>query len=266
MDRIAHPLPTASELTSAILILSHTLQSLRLKHGLIDSSATFLHASSFSLPCLLPSNITILIQPSKKISALELTHALSERRFASNFVVTRKNGVDYPKVIIKRPKNNMRGDLLVEFRIVDHWLCHERREAYDFQIPGNETVPLMVGGEQVHVMNPEWLLRQKIQMWNELVLEKEKRTDEFEIKTLVDVLGLRGSGKIKFRHKQEVEELSLVVMGMDRDDPMVLGSVIDCPQVFGPWYDLAWVRAFGAVGSVLVLMKVLDRCVPGHDG
>ncbi|KAH9219622.1 hypothetical protein DL95DRAFT_457292 [Leptodontidium sp. 2 PMI_412] len=266
MDRIAHPLPTASELTSAILILSRTLQSLHLKHGLIDSSATFVHGSAFSLPCLLPSNITILIQPSPDISALELTRALSEQRYASDFVVTRKNGVDYPKVIIKRPKDDMRGNLLVEFRIVDHWLCHERREAYDFRIPGHDTVSLMVWGDRVHVMNPEWLLRQKIQIWNERALAKEKRTDEIDIKTLVDVLGFRGSRKIKFRHQQEVEDLSLVVMGMDGDDPMVLGSVIDCPQVFGPWYDLTWVRAFGAVGAVLVLMKVLDLCVPDHEG
>ncbi|KAH7355221.1 hypothetical protein BKA65DRAFT_581996 [Rhexocercosporidium sp. MPI-PUGE-AT-0058] len=265
MDRIAHPLPTASELTSAILILSRTFQSLRLKHGLIDSSAIFLHATAFSLPCLLPSSITFLIQPSPTLSALELTGSLSDRKFVADFIVTRKDGVDYPKAIIKRPKDDIRGDLLVEFSIVDHWMCHERREAYDFRIPGNDTVPLMVRGEQVHVMNPEWLLRQKIQIWNERVLDKEKRTDEIDIRTLVDVLGFRGSRKISFRRKKEVEDLNMVVMGMDGDDPMVLGSVIDCPQVFGPWYDLTWVRAIGAVGSVLILMKVLDFYAPDYD-
>ncbi|PVH80331.1 hypothetical protein DL98DRAFT_571870 [Cadophora sp. DSE1049] len=262
MNRIVRPLPTTDELTSAILILSHTFQSLRVKHGIIDSSAIFLHATSFSLPCLLPSSITILIQPSSKISAQELTRTLSEKDYDSEYVVLRKNCVDYPKVIIKRPKGDMRGDLYVDFKIVDHWMLSGKREAYDFRLDGNDTVPLMIDGEQVHVMNPEWLLRQKIQIWNERVLNKEKRTDEVDIRTLVDVLGSFGSGKIKFRRKGEIEDLGMVVMVME-DDPMMLGSLIDCPEVFGPWYRLTWVQAFGALGAVVVLTKVIEYF--GHD-
>ncbi|KAH7411263.1 hypothetical protein BKA64DRAFT_663050 [Cadophora sp. MPI-SDFR-AT-0126] len=257
MDRIARHLPTTDEVITAILILSRTFQSLRLKHGIIDSSAIFLHAKSFALPCLLPSSITILIQPSSKISASELVRDISEKSYASEYVVLRKACVDYPKVIVKRPKGDMRGDLYVGFKIVDHWICPWKREAYDFRLEGNETVSLMINGEQVHVMIPEWLLRQKIQIWNERIFDEEKRTDEIDIRTLVDVLGFLGSRKIKFRRKQEIEDLGIAVMGME-DDPLMLGSLIDCPKVFGPWYRLSWVQAFGAFGAVLFLMKLMD--------
>ena len=82
MDHIRRPLPTADELTTAILILSRTFRSL--KHGIIDSSAIFLRATSFSLPCLLPSNITVLIHSSSKTSAQEVIRTLAKKIMPPN--------------------------------------------------------------------------------------------------------------------------------------------------------------------------------------
>jgi len=152
--------------------------------------------------------------------------------------------------------------MYVDFNVVDRWGCSRKREAYDFRLEGNNTVPLTIDSEQVHIMNPAWLLRQRIQTWNERVLDREKRTDEIEIRTLVDMLGFCGGEKIKIKRKQEIEDLRMVVVGME-DDPTMLGSVIECPEVFGPWYRLNWVQAFGALGLVVILTKAIDYF--GHD-
>ncbi|XMA18021.1 hypothetical protein WAI453_010812 [Rhynchosporium graminicola] len=159
MYKTSHAFPTTLELTKAVLKLSCSLQSLNLPHALIGPSAIFLLAQAFSLPCLLPTNITILIQPSAELSSSSLINILSDESadHHSGFLTKYRNGIEYPFVTVKRPADDVRGDLLVEFSIVDHWGCHEKREAYDFRLPRNETLSIvMPGGERIPLINPEW--------------------------------------------------------------------------------------------------------------
>ncbi|PBP16825.1 hypothetical protein BUE80_DR012445 [Diplocarpon rosae] len=262
INRIPVPLPTAAEITTAIRILSQTLNSLHLEYGLVSSAAIFLHGTYFSLPCLLPSTITVLIQPSAKLSALEINQLLCSPPYDSSYVPTRKNGIDAPKIIIKRTVGGRRGDLFVDFEIVDHYVCWEKRSQYDFRRNGNAATMFSIGSNpfkfQVPVLNPPWLLKQTIQRWNARSSEeqRERRNDEIDIRTLVDVLSYRKSGKITVSGKEEVEQLRALIWGMNGDDPHVLGSVIDCPEIFGPWWRVNWVLVVGALLASAVLLFV----------
>ncbi|KAL2070404.1 hypothetical protein VTL71DRAFT_13430 [Oculimacula yallundae] len=262
MDKSTHPRPLASELKSAILILSQTLQSLRLKHAFISHSAIFLHAQAYSLPCLLPSNITILIQPSPALSAHSLIQILQNNEYSSTFLIKHKKGIAYPNVIITRPKEDVRGDLLVGFKILDHWTHPQRREAYDLRLPANSTQSLIFGTSQIQIqtMTPSWLLHQKIRRYNSRnpYQEREKHMDEIDIRTLVDTLEFRGGRKMRFKGREEVDMLKAVVRGMKSDDPGALGGVIECLEVFGPWWRVGWVQGIGVLVGVLVLMRMLD--------
>ncbi|KAI9053038.1 hypothetical protein LZ554_003308 [Drepanopeziza brunnea f. sp. 'monogermtubi'] len=254
IDRIPIPPPTAAELITAIVILSRTFESLCLKYGLISSSAIYLHGTSFALPCLLPSQITVLIQPSPKLSAMELTQLLCDRRYKNEFFVTRKDGIDVPKIIVKRAVGDRSGDVFVQFKILDHWLCYEKRPAYDFRRAGNETVLVNIGSDSIPILNPQWLLLQKISEWSSRMTDQDRRNDEIEVRTLVDVLGFRKCSKARVRGRAETDELRTLVTGMDRDDPGVLGSVVDCPDVFGPWWKGSWMLVIWAVVGAVILV------------
>ncbi|PBP21912.1 hypothetical protein BUE80_DR007295 [Diplocarpon rosae] len=262
LNRIPVPLPTAAEITTAIHILSQTLHSLHLEYGLVSSAAIFLHGTFFSLPCLLPSTIAVLIQPSTKLSALEINQLLCSPPYDSSYVPTRKNGIDVPKIIIKRTVGGRCVDLFVDFEIVDHYVCWEKRSQYDFRRNGNGATMFNIGIDpfkfQVPVLNPQWLLRQTIQRWNARSSEERRqmRNDEIDIRTLVDVLSYRKSGKITVSGKEEVEQLRALTWGMDGDGSDVLGSVINCPELFGPWWRVKWVLVVGALLASAVLFSV----------
>lgn len=254
IDRIPLPPPTPTELTTAVMILSRTFYSLRLKYGFVSSAAIYLHGTSLALPSLLPSTITVLIQPYPKFSALEVTQLLCDEKYKDDFLVTRRNGTEVPKIIVKRPGGDRRGDIYVQFEVVDHYVCYEKRPAYDFRRSGNETVLVNIGSGSIPLLTPQWLLRQKISEWNSRNTDQDRRNDEIEIRTLVDVIALRECSKMRVRGQTETDELRMLVMGMNNDDPRVLGSVVDCPEVFGPWWRVSWAVGIWVIAAAVVFV------------
>ncbi len=173
-----------------------------------------------------------------------------------------------PKVIVKR-KDDIRGDLFVALKLVDLWQYGERSDFYDFCLPRNHTVQLMIGPDTVQILNPPWLLLQQVQIWNARIAEAEKRKDEMEIRTLVDVLGFRKEGKVTFSGRRDVEDLRMLVMGTREVDPGVLDGVIDCPEVFGPLCRIksVWEAVFaGAFMLSFMLSFVADWVNFWDDG
>ncbi|CAL3962718.1 unnamed protein product [Diplocarpon coronariae] len=76
INLIPVPLLSTAEITTAVFILSRALHSLRVRYGLISSSAIFMHEVSISLPCLTPSTITLLnLSPKSRSSKLEKSSA-----------------------------------------------------------------------------------------------------------------------------------------------------------------------------------------------
>lgn len=169
--------PTAAELRIAAVSLSTLLQDLEIEHGIIGSAATFLHDNKYNLPCLLPTRITVLIQPCLSFSADDLADQLCQYEYSDIFSSHRKNGAFAPRIIVRR-LGDKRGDLLVELEIVDHCILYDWRVAYDPRPGGNEVKVLNIYNEEVRLLNPQWLLRQKIQIWNARKSEGMRRKDD----------------------------------------------------------------------------------------
>jgi hypothetical protein len=67
-------------------------------------------------------------------------------------------GVKIPQVIVMR--NDQR--ILVDVECFDYTAWPERVGFYDLSLPENATMSVLVDGHPVHILNAQWLLRQKI--------------------------------------------------------------------------------------------------------
>jgi hypothetical protein len=103
----------------------------------------------------------------------------------------------------------------------------------------------------VNLLNPSWLLKDKISTYSE-------DKSEQDILTLCDILKLENQ-KLRIRGWKGREELRTFLQAFRFvHDWRILKGVIDCPEVLGPWYlrgDIKWVAL---VVAVLVIPVLLD--------
>jgi hypothetical protein len=240
MGKIKTPLPSSREITEAIGKLSAAMSKIDVKYGLIGGSAVLTYADHYGLPKRLTAGIDLIIQPDieTKISAEEVLCRLCSDQFSEHFAVKRLFGVDIPQV-----------------QVYDHHNCPERRTDYDLRLKGNELVDLLVDGHKVFLLNAPWILRQKILTWSDRKGQKMKK-NKIDIETLCDVLS-GAMMTLKISGERDIRKLRDFLKDFEHD-PRALGAVIDCPETFGPWYDLKWVRRTFACILFLAVPLAVD--------
>lgn len=256
VSKLHHTLPTATETMEAIVKFTKAMSYISEEYGLIGGSAVFCYARDWGFPTRLNADINLIVQPDVDtgLYAKELSLILCSVEFSDLFAVKRIAGVDVPQVRVKRGKK----EVLVDVEILDRHTYVERRADYDLTLPKNKPLWLIVGGviydpethepaeapqqirrKTVLLLNTPWMLRQKILMWNERG-GLQRANDKVDIETLCDVMN-RAKERLNIESKSDIRKLKVFLKEFN-NDPMVLGSVINCPEVFGPWYKLNWFR------------------------
>jgi len=220
----------------------------------------FLYAEHYGLPKRLTADIDLIIQPDleTKLSAEEVARRLCTEQFSENFAVKRISGVDIPQVRVKRDEK----EVLIDVKIFDHHVWAERRPYYDLRLPENKLVSLRIAGQVVFLLNPPWMLRQKILTWNDRKGRK-RWTDARDVETLCDVLS-EAKMTLKIRGERDTRKLKGFLKDFEHD-PGVLGAVIDCPKALGPWYDLKWVRRTFAAFLFIAVPLAIDSFTSTTD-
>jgi hypothetical protein len=263
--KLKRTLPSSTEIMEAIAKLSAAMSYISDTYGLIGGSAAICYSKAYGLPTRLTADINLIVQPDLniRVSAEEVAKILCSAEFSETFAVKRVSGVDVPQVKVMRGKK----EVLIDVVILDHHGWGNRRTDYDLMLPGNERWKMLVNGkidkktkeqargrlnaqadgqavdqfveQNVFLLNAPWILRQKILMWNER-RGLHKANDKLDIETLCDVLN-KTKRTLKIKCETDIRKLREFLEDFDNDS-RVLGSVIECPEVFGPWYNLKWVR------------------------
>jgi hypothetical protein len=253
IGKLKTPVPTASESIKAIVKLSAAMSKIDVKYGLIGGAAVLVYADRYGLPKRLTADIDIIIQPNlkTKFSAEEVARRLCTEQFSKDFAVKRILGVDIPQVRVKRGEK----EVLIDVKVFDHHAWAERRPDYDLSLSGNERAKFTIHRQAVFLLNARWMLRQKILTWYSRKGRK-KLTDQRDVETLCDALS--GSKKtLKIRGETDIRKVKAFLKDFEHD-PGVLGAVIDCPEAFGPWHDLKWVRRTFAGFLFIAVPLALD--------
>jgi len=277
ISKLTRALPSSIEIKEAIAKLAAAMSYITDIYGLAGGSAVICYATAYGFPTRLTADINLIIQPDldARISAEEVAQILCCEEFSDDFAVKNVSGVDIPQVKVMRGKK----EVLVDVEILDHHVWEDRRTDYDLSLSGNERWGMLIekkvdkkGGEErggraidqivaqnVFLMNAVWMLRQKILMWNERE-GLQRANDKVDILTLCDVLN-GAKRTLKIRSERDIRKLKEFLKDFD-DDPMVLGSVIKCPEVFGPWYNLKWVRRTFAGFLFFAIPLAVDYYTP----
>jgi hypothetical protein len=254
VNKLKYPTPSTSEVREAIAKLSAAMACIWDKYALIGDSAVASYADYVGLPYRVATKIDILIRPDLdiRIRAEDITEILCSIDFADHFAVKRVSGVNIPQVRV------MRGDreVLLDVVVSDHYTWAERRQDYDLNLPSNKRIQLPFAQElygeidghpngvtrahTVLLLSAPWMLRQKILTWNENTAGPHRERDKMDIITLCDVLNASNQ-TLKIRSGKDIQKLTAFLKEFD-NDPKVLGSVIDCPEALGRWYNLKWIR------------------------
>ncbi|KAE9371555.1 hypothetical protein N431DRAFT_467730 [Stipitochalara longipes BDJ] len=249
ISKLKRTLPTPTEITEAITKLSTAMTYVSDAYGLIGGSAVLCYAKHFGFPMRSTPDINFIVKPDLdiRIYSEEVAKILCSAEFSDSFAVKRVAGIDIPQVKVMRGKI----EVLVDVEIYDRYTWEESRADYDLTWAENERLQLVVGRTRpweteeetirrsVLLLNAPWMLRQKILAWNDRE-GLQRANDKVDIETLCDVMN-RANKTLVLRSERDIRKLKAFLNEFD-NDPMVLGSVIDCPEVFGPWYNLKWVR------------------------
>ncbi|KAF8849128.1 hypothetical protein BDZ45DRAFT_680732 [Acephala macrosclerotiorum] len=265
MDKIPSPLLSASELDEAIVKITNALDTLKVRYGIVGSTAVNLYARHYGFPHHATSNISIIVQPTEKVSAMEISARFAEKRFEADFVCWMIKGVRVPKVVVVRREGYREQRMVVSFKLLDHYAYPERRMHYDFDLGrlGNQRILWGVCGKRVRLLNAPWLLRQKILAWGAREDAEERRMDVVDIKTLCDIVEVQKK-RVKFRDEEEVQVLEKFVMNVS-EDPLAFRNAIDCPQVLGPWREIRWIKVLLIMLAVFLFGLWLDYAYSTND-
>jgi hypothetical protein len=249
--------PSPNEINTAILHISSALRQLGLHYGLIGPAALQQYASVYSLPMDTPTSISLVLQPSPRITSSLICKILCSQK--KHFYV-RKNGNGIKVRVVRLPAggNNV---VWVDVDIYDHYVYPWRRETYDLRLQENWTETYQIVKSNVvypiSLLNLGWLLKEKISTYSEDKSEKEER-DIQDVLTLCEVLK-RENQCLRIRGWKGREELRAFMQEFClRHDWRILKGVIDCPEVLGPWYLRTDVKWTALVIAVLVTPVVLD--------
>jgi hypothetical protein len=141
MDKISSPSLSASELDEALVKITNALDTLQVRYGIVGSTAINLYARHYGFPHRATSNISIVVQPTEKVSAMEISARFAEKSFGTDFVCWMIEGVRVPKVVVRR-EGYREQRMAVNFRLLDHYTYPERRLYYDFDLDqiGNQRI------------------------------------------------------------------------------------------------------------------------------
>lgn len=265
MDKIPSPFISANELDEAIVKITNALDALKVRYGIVGSTAINLYARHYGFPHRAMSNISIVVQSTEKVSVMEISASFAEKRFEEDFVCWMIKGVRVPKVVVVRREGGREQRVAVSFKLLDHYSFPERRMYYDFDLnrSGNQRILWGLGGKRVRLLNAPWLLRQKILAWGAREDAEKRRTDTVDIKTLCDTVEVQKK-RVKVRDEEEVQVLKTFVMNVS-EDPLVFRNAIDCPQVLGPWWEIRWIKVLLIMLAVFFFGLWLDYAYSIND-
>jgi len=265
IGKLKRTLPTPEEITEALSKLSAVMTFVTGAYGIMGGSAVLCYAKHFGFPTRPTPDINFIVVPDLdiRIFSEEVAKILCSAEFSEIFAVKRLVGIDIPQVKVMRGRR----EILIDVEIYDRYTWDERRADYDLTWAQNERLPLLVGATRpgetqaettrrtVLLLNAPWMLRQKILSWNDRQ-GFQRANDKVDIETLCDVMG-RANKTLVLRSESDIRKLKGFMSEFD-NDPMVLGSVIDCPEVFGPWYNLRWVRRIFVVFLFFAVPLAID--------
>jgi len=249
VSKLKRTLPTPAEISEALSKLSAAMTYVTGTYGIMGGSAVLCYAKHFGFPTRPTPDINFIVMPNLdiRIFSEEVAKIRCSAEFSDSFAVKRLGGIDIPQVKVMRGRK----EILVDVEIYDLYTWEERKVDYDLTWSQNERLQLVVGGTRpgesqeertrrtVLLLNAQWMLRQKILSWNDRQ-GLQRANDKVDVETLCDVMN-RANKTLVLRSESDIRKLKAFLSEFD-NDPMVLGSVIDCPEVFGPWYNLKWVR------------------------
>jgi hypothetical protein len=258
MDKIPSPLLSSSELDQAIFKITQVLDSMQVRYGIIGSVAVNLYARHYGFPHRSTSEISILVQPTAKLSAMEISAKFTEKRYERNFVCWMINGIRVPQVIVQRQGKYGEEKLIVYFRLLDYYAYPERRRHYDLDLDraNRQHMILRVRGTTVNLLTAPWLLRQKILAWGKRQCAEKRRIDEIDIQALRDIMEIQKK-TLTIKDEAEVEALKSFVTSQ-LDNPADFRSIIYYPELLGPWWEVRRIKVVLFMFSILFLGVSLD--------
>jgi hypothetical protein len=151
--------------------------------------------------------------------------------------ISRQPLVDYPNLFeginqygviipaLKFDKDGQKILVKVEIFDIDAW---PQRPQYNLANPQNSRVKFSIGQEKVPVMNPAWILREKLssQMGREGSVKEKTDIDD-----IVSLAAMLDAKELKIKGSETVDALKRLLVKRPDLRPL-LAEVIDCKEVF----------------------------------
>jgi len=199
------PKPTTAELQHAAATLAWALETIGVtKYGFIGGGAISMLSTQYGLATRQTDDLDLIIQPTT-MSADVVSNSLTTNEAVKDHFVSMRDGyVDKPHVVV------MRGNrpIYIPIEIFDWHVWPDRQQYYNLDWDGNAPQSLAVSDRQTSLLNPGWLLRQKILAYAQR--QNRSRTDMEDITSLREILALRGE-TITITDDSEVVALKAVL-------------------------------------------------------
>jgi hypothetical protein len=216
--------PTAAELQYAAATLAWALETIGVtKYGFIGGGAISILSTQYGLAARQTDDLDLIVQPTTTMSADLVSSSLTTNEAVKeHFVSMREDYVDKPHVVVTRAN----GQIHIPIEIFDWQVWPDREQYYNLDRDANTPQFLPVSDRQTPLLNPGWLLRQKILAYAQR--QKKAGTDMIDIASLREILSLRGE-TITITDDSEVVALKAV---MDSSAAPDLKGWVRCEAVW----------------------------------
>lgn len=241
--------PTHSELEYAAGVIAWALETIGVrKFGFIGGAAVAIFATQYGLRPRQTDDLDLIVQPSS-MSADHVSRILTTNpAVKDHFVSKREDYVDKPHVIVPRADSTT---ILISIEIFDWEVWPQRQQYYNLDYVANIPQYFTLGDRTAPLLNPGWLLRQKILAFAQR--QKKGNSDMADIDALRKILDVRGETITIIDHG-EVEALKVLLKAPEA--PKLKGLVL-CEAIWPTewtWdtkqkslyrYDESWKKVWG---------------------
>ncbi len=215
--------PTKTELEYAASTLAWALETIGVtKYGFIGGGAISIFATQYGLRPRQTDDLDLIVQPTT-MSADLVSSSLTTNETVKGYFASKRDGyVDKPHVLVARGI----GTIYIPVEIFDWQVWPNRQQYYDLDRDGNTLQCLLINNRQTPLLNPGWLLRQKILAYAQR--QNKSRTDIQDIRSLRSILAFRDE-TITITDDSEVEALKVVLNDSETPD---LKGYVQCEAIW----------------------------------